>query len=74
MIVIVLPVYEIFGISPAFWIAIAACLCLAIGIYAIYLRLYAFTGCPRCHFKMTNLQMKQVDRCPRCGALFSAKS
>jgi hypothetical protein len=67
LLVILGPVYKIFGISFQFWIALAGCAMLIGWAYALYRKLYSISECPRCHYKTSYQRFKLAGRCPKCG-------
>jgi hypothetical protein len=67
MLVILLPIYLIFGLGYVFWIALAVCLIFSFWGYAAYKKLYSAVLCPKCGLKMKYGQVRIQRTCPKCG-------
>jgi hypothetical protein len=67
MLVILVPLYKIFGLTYVFWIALAACVGFSLWGYAAYKKLYSAVMCPKCGFKMKYQQVRVSGACPKCG-------
>jgi hypothetical protein len=65
--IVLVPVYKIFGLSWVFWTALAVCLVFTGWSYFAYRRIFAVLECPKCSFKMNYLQVKKAGTCPKCG-------
>ena len=67
LLIVLVPVYKIFGLSYIFWIALAACSLTIWWAYAAYRKIYSKIVCPKCGFSMTYQQLRKSGECPRCG-------
>jgi hypothetical protein len=68
LLVILVPIYKMFGISNYFWAALAVCVLFILWAAAIYKKLYSNIECPKCHLKITQLHLRKTGRCSKCGA------
>lgn len=74
LLLILLPIYKIFGIAYEFWIALAVCAMLSGWCYILYRNLYSKVECPNCHHKMTFQQFQQTAKCPTCHRELHSKT
>jgi hypothetical protein len=67
LLIILVPLYKIFGLSWEFWLALAVCLIFIIWSYFAYRKIYTLFPCPGCGYNMSYLQIRKTGKCQKCG-------
>jgi hypothetical protein len=67
LLVILGPIYKMFGVSYYLLAAFVVCAILIWWAYVIYKKLYSIVECPQCQFKITYQYLRQTGHCSKCG-------
>ena len=68
-IVILGPIYKIFGLAYEFWIALAVCVLLTCWAFMLYRRFVTIIACPKCRYRMTYQLVAKTGKCPKCSTV-----